>query len=255
MNYSNWLQQAEKITAGAGELVLDLYENPGELEFKQGLDGRPSTVTQADAKSEDHIVSHLQKTFPEHGIYGEEGTAINLESEYCWYVDPIDGTTNFWRHIPLFGISVGLTHHKKPVLGVLHFPALDLTLTAYKGGGAKVNGKPTTVSNRTLDKALYYISCQEARNGQAFPDLAQKVGWIKAIDSSSYEFAQIAMGDVELYTFFQKTPHDMVAGTIIIEEAGGRVTDETGQPWTTDAEIIVASNGVIHDEVLGLMRK
>lgn len=252
-DYSNWLQSAEKITLEAGRLVEDLYKNPGELQFKEGLDGRPSTITEADSKSEGHVVSHLQQKFPKHGVYGEEGTDINSSNEYCWYVDPIDGTTNFWRHIPLFGISVGLAHKKRPVLGVLHFPALSLTVSAYKGGGTSVNGEETSVSNRSLDKALYYFSCQEARNGQAFPALAQEVGWIKAIDSSSYEFAQIAMGDAELYTFFKKTPHDMVAGAIIIEEAGGRVTDEKGHHWTTDSEIIVASNGVVHDEALTLM--
>ncbi len=253
--YSSWLQFAKTITLEAGEIVSTLYSSKKAIHFKEGLDGRPSTVTKADTQSEQHLVAALQKQFPDHGIYGEEGTNIALDHEYVWYIDPIDGTTNFWRHIPLFGISVGLTYQKQPVLGVLYFPALKLLVTGYQGGGAFANDKPIHVSTRSLAKSLYYVSCQELRNGLRFPSLAKEVGWIKAIDASSFEFAQIAMGDVELYTFFQKTPQDMVAGSIIIQEAGGTVTNEHGQPWTTDDAMIVASNGVEHQRVLELVKQ
>lgn len=253
VSYPDWQKFAEKTIRAAGSIVLDSYKSKVDSHFKDGLDGRPSTVTKADLRSEDYLVKSIKSQLPNHGIYGEEGSRVNLDADFVWYLDPIDGTTNFWRHIPLFGISMGLTYHKKPVLGVLYFPALKLLLSAHIGGGAYANGEKINVSNRSLKKSLYYISCQEARDGLAFPAIEKKVGWVKAIDASSYEFAQIAMGDAELYTFFKKTPHDMVAGSIIIQEAGGNVTDKKGNSWTTDSEIIIASNGLIHKEVLKLV--
>lgn len=253
--YSQWLEFAKEISLKSGDVVFDLYHSKKTLQFKEGLDGRPSTVTEADEKSESFLKTSIQEQFPTHGIYGEEGTKVNLDSDYIWYLDPIDGTTNFWRHIPLFGLSVGLTYKKKPVLGVLHFPALQLTLTAHEEGKTVANNTEVTVSSRQLKRSLYYISCQEARDGLRFPSIEKQVGWIKAIDVSSFEFAQIAMGDAEVYTFFKSSPQDMVAGTIIVQQAGGKVTDENNLPWTTDSEIIVASNGVDHDALIRLVKK
>lgn len=253
-NYEKWLQFSAQMTREAGEIVNSLFGSPPELRFKEGLDGRPSTLTTADLKSEKHLVAQIERQFPDHGIFGEEGTDIKNDADYVWYLDPLDGTTNFWRNIPLYGISVGLTYQKKPVLGVLYFPSLKLMVSGYEGGGAFANDEQITVSQRTLDRSMYYVSCQEARSGLRFPLIEKKVGWVKAIDATSYELAQIAMGDAEIYTFFQKAPQDMVAGTVLVQEAGGMVTDESGSPWTTDSEIIVASNGIAHEEILKLIK-
>ncbi|MFZ1721934.1 MAG: inositol monophosphatase family protein [Microgenomates group bacterium] len=254
MNHTFLLAFAKKTAKRAGELVLKHYHKPALSVFKVDGAGRPNTVTKADEESESYIVSAIQSEYPDHGVYGEEGTNHELDREFVWYVDPIDGTTNFWRNIPLFGISIGLVQEKKPILGVLYFPVLDLMLSAYKGEGAQVNGLPITVSDRTLEEGLYYIRTAESRDGLQFPKVGAKTGWIRAIDASSFEFAQIAMGNAECYTFKGKQPHDMVAGVSIITEAGGKVSDEHGAPWTTDSEIIVATNGKIHEEVLNLMK-
>lgn len=250
-----WLKFAEEITLRAGKMVSDLYLARRQTTFKIGLDGRPSTITEADEKSEAHLSHAIQQRFPDHGIYGEEGTNIGLRRDFVWYLDPLDGTTNFWRHIPLFGISVGLTYKKKPILGVLYFPALDLILSAHADSKTMANGQEVRVSDRNIEKSLYYVSCQEARDGLFFPSIGKTVGWVKAIDASSYEFAQLAMGDAEIYTFPKKSPQDMVAGAIIVERAGGQVTDEKNQPWTTDSSMIVATNGQIHQQVLELLNQ
>ena len=252
-DYKDWLRFTEGMVLEAGKIVKSLYNSSEQTTFKIGLDDRPSTVTEADTQSENYLSGALREKFPNHGIYGEEGTNINTENDFVWYIDPLDGTTNFWRHIPLFGISVGLAYKQKPVLGVLYFPELNLLISAYEGGGAFSNNKKLKVSSRTLEKSLYYVSCQELRDGMNFPSLGQSVGWTRAIDVSSFEFAQIAMGNAELYTFTKPSPQDMVAGTIIVCEAGGAVTDENSRPWITSAKSIVASNGVIHEKVMDLL--
>lgn len=246
------LDTAISIIKKAGDILSEYY-GENEVSYKKGLDNRKSTVTRADTESEKLITSLIKEKFPTHGIYGEEGTRINNTSNYVWYIDPLDGTTNFTRNIPLFGISLGLVFKKEPILGVLFFPKLNLIVSAEKGKGAFSNGVNIYVSKRQLTESLYYISTAETRDGWIFPSLKNKVGWVRALDVSSFEFANIAMGNSELYTF-TRSPHDMVAGTIIIQEAGGKVTDEKGKDWCTDSNYIIASNGTVHDEVLNVIK-
>lgn len=247
------LNTAISIIKQAGEIASSYY-GKSKVDYKKGPGGRKDSVTQADIESEKLISSLLKDKFPSHGIYGEEGTRDNTSAEYLWFIDPLDGTTNFSRSIPLFGISLGLSYKKEPILGVLHFPELNLLLSAEKGKGAFANGKLVHVSDRQFTESLYYISTAETRDGWTFPSLKEKVGWVRAMDVSSFEFASIAMGNSELYTF-KKSPHDMVAGAIIIKEAGGRVTDEKGNDWNTESNYIVASNNIIHNEVLRIIDK
>lgn len=246
------LNTAISITQQAGE-ILSHYYGKSKVIYKKGKDGRKDSVTQADIESERLISSLLKAKFPEHGIYGEEGTRDDNTADFVWYIDPIDGTTNFTRSIPLFGISLGLVYRKEPILGVLYFPELKLLVSGEKGKGVYANGSQIHVSERPLSESLYYISTAETRDGWIFPTLKNVVGWVRSIDASSYEFASIAMGNSDLYTF-SKSPHDMVAGAIIINEAGGRVTDEKGNNWNTDSNFIIASNGLVHNEVLKLIK-
>jgi myo-inositol-1(or 4)-monophosphatase len=246
------LDIAISITKQAGEIVSSYY-GKNEVRYKTDSNGRLDSVTKADIESEALIAKLLKENFPTHGIYGEEGTRKDNEEDYIWYIDPIDGTTNFTHSIPLFGISLGLTYKKKPILGVLYFPELNLLLSAEKGKGTFANQKLIHVSKKPLAESLYYVSAAETRDGWTFPSLKNSVGWVRSLDSSSYEFASIAMGNAELYTF-KRSPHDMVAGVIIIQEAGGRVTDEKGNDWSVDSNYIIASNNNIHEEVLRIIK-
>ena len=247
------LSDAISITEQAG-IILSSYYGIRKVSYKKGIDGRKSTITKADTESEKLITKLIKNKFPNHGIYGEEGTRDNTSAEYIWYIDPLDGTTNFSRSIPLFGISLGLTYKKEPILGVLHFPELNLLLSGEKGKGAFANKISVHVSDRQFTESLYYISAAETRDGWIFPSLKEKVGWVRAMDVSSFEFASIAMGNSELYTF-KKSSHDMVACVIIIKEAGGRVTDEKGNDWNTESNYIIASNNIFHNEVLQIINK
>lgn len=238
----NAAQEAGKILTGHYGKIKAEYKNEY---FDVG-----SILTQADLESEKKIVEILKKDFPGHNIFSEEKIQENNDSEYTWYIDPLDGTSNFARNIPLFGISIGLVKNKKSVLGVLYFPALGLLLHAEEGKGAFANGEKISVSSRSMKESLYYSGGYYKGRLQMEKAVAEKVGMIKIIDASSYEFAQIAMGDAELYILANNIPYDVAAGVIIVKEAGGMVTDYAGAEWGPEAKGIVSSNGVVHEDVI-----
>ncbi len=242
------LNQTIEIAKKAGEILLGYYGN-ARAEFKDENFDALSLVSQADRKSEEFILAELIKKFPTHGVYSEEIGWANEKKDYTWYVDPLDGTSNFLRNIPLWGISMGLLYKDEPILGVLHFPALKLTVYAEKGQGAFANGKKIHVSTRVLKQALFYSGGRFKPAMQLNMDIANSVGLVKIVDASSFELAQIAMGDAELYEL-GNVPHDVAAGIVIVREAGGEVTAETGELWTPSSKRVIISNGLIHAEVL-----
>lgn len=233
----------------AGKVIMASYARPIKVTYKGSGCGSTAVLTEADLKAEQVITAILKKRFPNHNFYGEEKTREDNHSDYTWYIDPIDGSACFARKIPLFGISIGLVKNHQAVLGVLFFPALDLLLRAEKGKGAWANDKRIKVSQRPLQEALYYSRSIYKWGRPYESSLARKVGIVKILNTSSFELAQIAMGNAELY-ICKSVPHDVAAGVTIIKEAGGKVTDYDGSDWQTDSAGAVASNGIIHDEVI-----
>jgi len=242
---------AIKAVKEAGKILLNYYGNIKENYKGIGFDVG-NVVTKADLESEERIMNILKEKFPNHNFYGEEKIREDNKSEYTWYVDPLDGTSNFSRNIPLFGISIGLVKGDKPVLGILFFPVLNLLIYAEKNKGAFANGKRINVSNRDLKNALYYSGGYYNRKLGTRTEILNKIGFIKIIDASSFEFAQIAMGDAELY-ILTNVLHDVAAGVIIVQEAGGKVTDYNGKEWKPNSIGIVASNKKIHNEVIRIL--
>lgn len=252
MNITNHLETAIKAAQEAGKILISHFGN-AQAEFKNGSYDIGSVITKADLESEKKIVEIIKTAFPDHGLHLEEGASENETAEYVWYIDPLDGTSNFTRNIPLFGISIGLLQNGEPVLGVLFFPALNLLLHAAKGQGAFANDKRISVSKRPLEQSLYYSGGKFNGKMLLNESLIDHVAMIKIIDSSAYEFAQIAMGDAEIY-YLINIPHDVVAGICLVNEAGGKVTDEHGNPWKLDSKMILATNTLIHDQVLGILK-
>ena len=246
------LEIAIKAAKEGGKILMKYYGNI-QAEYKEGRFEAASVVTKADIESEKKIVEILKTKFPEHNIFSEEKIRENNGSKYTWYIDPLDGTSNFTRNIPLFGISIGLIKNNQSILGVLYFPALNLLLKAEKGKGAFANDKKISVSNREINKSLYYSGGKFKGHIQLKKNICEKISLVKIIDASSYEFAQIAMGDAELYVL-ESIPHDVAAGVIIVQEAGGKVTDYEGSEWNLQSKGIVASNKVIHNEVIKLLK-
>ncbi len=238
----------------AGKILMDYYEKDIKIQLKNSTYDVVSMVTKADIASEEKIISIIKEKFSNHGIYGEESKGVNMKADYIWYIDPLDGTSNFTRHIPLFGISIGLVYKGKPIIGVLYFPALNILLSAEEGKGCFVNNKITRVSSRELAESLYYAGGKFKGEAQIKSQIYQKCGLVKIIDASSYEFAQIAMGDAEIY-YLANVPHDVIAGICIVKEAGGKITDGLGNPWSIDSKTILATNGLIHDEIINDLKR
>ncbi len=242
------LDEAIYAAKEAGEVLLKYYGKV-KMSSKDGYFNAASLISDADLESEKIIVNLIKRKFPDHNIYGEEGTSINKNSSYTWVIDPLDGTSNFARSIPLFGISIGLMKDKDSLLGVLYFPKLDLLVYAEKGKGAYCNDEKIFVSKKGISESLFYNAGPYKGKFHLEEKVVSKVGLLKIIDCSSYELAQIAKGDAELY-ILESVLHDVLAGVIIIQEAGGKVTDKQGNLWTPDSKTIIASNGVIHEDVL-----
>ena len=250
---NQFLETAIKAAKESGKILMSHYGNV-KAEFKNGSYDIGSVVTKADLESENKIVEILKAAFPNHGLHLEEGKPENETAEFVWFIDPLDGTSNFVRNIPLFGISIGLLQNGEPVLGVLFFPALNLLLHAAKGEGAFANNKKITVSQRPLEQSLYYSGGKFNGKMLLNKSLIKHVAMIKIVDCSSYEFAQIAMGDAEIY-YLINISHDVVAGICLVNEAGGKVTDEQGNPWKIDSKMILATNALIHEQILELLEK
>ncbi len=234
----------------AGKLLLE-KANSNIVYLKGGDYDFTSIVSEADLASEKLILERLEKLYPDHNIYSEEKGLIEKGSEKIWYVDPLDGTSNYTRGIPLWGISIGLIDSGIPIFGAINLPALNEVVYAEKGGGAFLNGKKITVSKRSLRESLYYGRGYYKGKLGLDTKLGETVGLVKIVDSSCYELAQIAKGNAEIYSLIN-VPHDVAAGVVIVREAGGKVTDFDGSEWTLNSKGIVATNGIIHEEVLKL---
>ena len=247
------LKTAIKAAKQAGKILMKQYGRV-KIKYKSASFDAASIVTQADIESEKKIVEILKKKFPFHNIFSEEKIQENNGSEYTWYIDPLDWTSNFTRKIPLFGISIALARNNQSILGVLYFPLLKLLVYAEKNKGAFANNKKIHVSDRELKKSLYYSWGYYKGEIQLEESIAEQVGLVKIIDASSYEFAQIAMWDAELY-ILSNVPHDVAAWAIIVREAGGKVTDYDNSERNIQSKGIVASNKTIHNKVINILNK
>ncbi len=248
------LNIAVKAAKEAGKILMGYYGSGIQVKYKTKYFDSSSILTQVDLESEKKITGMLKKNFPDHNIFSEEQIHSDNNSDYTWYVDPLDGTYNFTRNIPIFGISIGLIKNTEPILGVLYFPALNLLVKAEKNKGAFANDRKIRVSNRKLEESLYYAGGYHNGKLQIIKNVGNKVGSVKIFSASSYEFAQIAMGNAELY-ILHNVLHDVAAGIIIVKEAGGKVTDYDGSRWTSKSKGVVASNRIIHNEVIRLLKK
>ena len=222
-------------------------------------------VTKTDVAVEKLIVDAIRKRFPDHCIVGEESGRTNGTAKYCWYIDPIDGTTNFAYRIPLWGISVALFCDEKPLLGVIAFPAMGELMWAEKGKGAFCNGEPLKVNGSTTIGQGLVLTCPNPRK---FPDHVQAYlrsletvpqVKIRSMGACTANLHLMAIGSAMTYMDRQLSIYDYAAGALIVEEAGGCVTDFEGKPWWQTADsggsFVLATNGALHEEVLKAVRK
>ena len=260
-----WIPKASAIAEEAGARLREFFSQGVETEYKGGVD----LVTVADRASEKLIRERLAAAFPEHGIYGEEGTRDGLEREFRWYVDPLDGTTNFAHGFPQFCVSLGLERRPagiKPdedgtlVAAVIYDPMRDELFTAERGRGALLNGKPMHVSRTPeLGEALVATGFpsrkrHDSPNIHFYQEFTLRSHGVRRAGSAALDLAYTACGRFDAYWEFKLNPWDTAAGILLVEEAGGRTSDFSGGKFKLDSREILASNGLIHAELLGFFR-
>jgi myo-inositol-1(or 4)-monophosphatase len=259
----DFVPNAAEIAREAGARLREFFAAGVETEYK----GDADLVTVADRTAEKLIRDRLGEVFPEHGIYGEEGTRERLESEFRWYVDPLDGTTNFAHGFPQFCVSMGLEHRPagtaededgQLVAGVIYDPMRDELFTARRGHGAQLNGKAMRVSRAAhLAEALLATGFPSRKrhsspNIHFYHEFTLRSHGVRRAGSAALDLAYVAAGRLDSFWEFNLNPWDTAAGILLVTEAGGQVTDFSGGPYRLDSREILSSNGLIHADLVKL---
>ncbi len=242
--------------AGAAE-ILRFFNGEFKISNKEGVN---NLVTEADHAAEKAIMAVIKSHFPDHQILAEETGEIIQESAYKWIIDPIDGTVNFAHGIPLNCVSIGLEHNGKIIMGAVYNPHLNEFFFAERGMGATLNDKPIRVSQETAAvKACLvtgfpytYINMP---NGplDIFDRFIRKGVPVRRLGSAAIDLCWVAAGRFDGFYEHKLEPWDSAAGYLMVEEAGGTVTDFTGAPYSVYQHRILATNGRIHEEMLAVI--
>lgn len=258
-----WVPRAAEIAREAGARLREFLAQGVETEYKGDVD----LVTVADRTVEKLIRTRLGEAFPEHGIYGEEGTRDRMEGEFRWYVDPLDGTTNFAHGFPQFCVSMGLEQRPAGtksdedgtlVAAVIYDPMRDELYTAERGKGARLNNRPMHVSKiRQLAESLLSTGFPSRKrhaspNIHFYQEFTLRSHGVRRAGSAALDLAYVASGRLDAFWEFNLNPWDTAAGILLVEEAGGSVTDFAGNPYRLDSREVLASNRLIQAELISL---
>jgi myo-inositol-1(or 4)-monophosphatase len=242
----------------AGRALHDHYNRPHEISYKGIID----LVTEMDRESERMVTEFLRQSFPEYGILGEEGSKSTTPYSCRWIIDPLDGTTNYTYGYPLFGVSIALEKQGEITLGVVYNPLLDELFTAEKGGGACLNGKSIHVTDTSdLGKSLlasgfpYDVWSSSRNNCKEWEALIKKTISIRCDGSAALDLCHTACGRLDGYWELDLEAWDMAAGALIVQEAGGRVTQADGTPFNHMQRSVLASNGYLHQLILDELQR
>jgi myo-inositol-1(or 4)-monophosphatase len=244
-----------KIVTKAGNELLKFSGKVKEYQIKKG--NPKDIVTEADKYIEKFIINEINKKFPEHTIIAEESGKSLINPEKIWYIDPIDGTTNFLHNFPIYGISIGYQEFNEMKLAAIYFPALKELFYAEKGKGAYKNKKRIFVSNQTdINNALLATGFACLRSGlkennlKYFNKIITQVRDIRRTGSATFDLCSVATGRLDGFWEINLSSWDVMAGFLIVQEAGGKVTDFNDTPNFNQNRQIVASNGKIHKDFL-----
>lgn len=246
----------EAVMAGAAQ-VVKYFNQTFEIKYKEG---RNNLVTEADEASEKAIIEVIRNAYPDHHILTEESGDIPQNSEYKWIIDPIDGTINFAHGIPINCISIGVEKNGEMILGVVYNPHMKEFFFAEKGAGATLNHQPIKVSAETdamkscLVTGFPYTYIKEA-NGplQTFGRFITEGVPVRRFGAAAIDLCWVACGRLDGFYEHKLQPWDSAAGYLIVEEAGGKVTDFDGNAYSPYQHRILATNGRIHDQMLDII--
>jgi myo-inositol-1(or 4)-monophosphatase len=249
------------IAREAGALLMHYFHQGLKIEYKAEAD----LVTAADRASEALIRERIAKQFPSHDVMGEEQGLDNRGSEYRWYVDPLDGTTNFAHGYPVFCVSMAVEHRAPEhsattsagrVAAVVYDPTRNELFSAEKGRGAQLNGEPMRVSNAAQLKecllATGFPSQKRHKNPNIhfYHQITLRTHGVRRAGSAALDLCNVACGRFDGFWEFNLNPWDTAAGVLLVEEAGGKVSRFDGSPFQLDSRETLASNGLVHDALL-----
>jgi myo-inositol-1(or 4)-monophosphatase len=249
---------AVRACRAAGRIQAASFGTAPAVEHKGEID----LVTETDRRSEEAILRIVLRAFPGHGILAEESDPRSGDAEHLWLIDPLDGTTNFSRGFPYFCVSVALARAGRVIAAAVYQPLLDEMFTAVRGRGAFLNGRPLRVSSQArLDQAFlatgfpYDIRRSRRNNLGHFARFATRCLAVRRAGAAALDLAYVAAGRFDGFWELKLRPWDIAAASLLIEEAGGRVTGLAGRPWRLPMRDIVASNGRVHREMLAVLRR
>jgi myo-inositol-1(or 4)-monophosphatase len=252
-----YLETAKAAAREAGRVLRESYDKRGEIMYKGTVD----LVTRFDRLSQDMIFRRLSAAFPDHGFLAEEGLSRKGASDLRWIFDPLDGTTNFAHTFPVFCVSLALERAGSILLGVVYDPTRDELFEAVRGQGARLNGLPVRVSGvAELGKALlatgfpYDVRTSRENNVREFGDFVVRAQAVRRCGSAALDLCYVACGRFDGFWELKLQPWDVAAGALIVDEAGGMVSDFEGGPFDPFAGRALASNGLIHAEMADVLR-
>src|SRR3954464_5154541 len=251
MSAMSFLPSMESIAREAGALLIS-YFGKISIEYK----GDADLVTEADRAAERLITERIVTLWPDHDLMGEEGARREHGSHYKWYIDPLDGTTNFAHGFPVFCVSLGLTHKSQRMAGVIFDPTRNELFAAERGSGATLNGKPVHVSKTArLAESLVatgFPSHKRHKNPNIhfYHQITLRTHGVRRAGSAALDLCYVACGRLDGFWEFNLNPWDTAAGVLIAEEAGGQVTNFAGGKFELNSRETLASNGLIHGALL-----
>ncbi|MHB8138175.1 MAG: inositol monophosphatase family protein [Smithellaceae bacterium] len=251
------MEFAQNLARQAGELLAEKLTKENRVYYKGCID----LVTEADKMSEELILREISRRYPEHGILSEESAAKNEQAALRWIIDPLDGTTNYAHGFPFFCVSIALEEEGEVVLGVIYDPIRDELYTAERQGGAYCNGRKLLVSSvNDLSRSLlatgfpYDIRVSKDNNLGFFCAMAVKAQAIRRPGAAALDLAYLAAGRLDGFWELKLKPWDTAAGCLMVTEAGGIISDMEGKMWNLFSPNLVASNGLIHEQMMSVLR-
>lgn len=256
-NGLNFVPAMEAIAREAGALIHEKFKQRIGFTYKGDVD----LVTEADKAAEKLITDRIRREFPGHDLHGEEGTRTNTGSDYRWYIDPLDGTTNFAHGFPVFCVSLGLEFKGQRIAGVVYDPTRNDLFAAEKGSGTYLNGERQYVSkvNNVAEclTATGFPSHKRHKNPNIFfyHVITLRTHGVRRAGSAALDLASVACGRLDVFWEFNLNPWDTAAGALLVEEAGGKLSHFDGSPWLIESRETLATNGIVHQDFIDLMQQ
>jgi myo-inositol-1(or 4)-monophosphatase len=253
-----FLTVAREAAHQAGALLRANWLQPKTIETKTDI---VDLVTNVDKAADALITGILHARFPTHRVVAEESAVSGQESSYRWYIDPLDGTTNFAHGFPHFAVSIALTHELRTIVGVVHDPLRNETFCACRGQGATLNGAAIRVSSATtLDQALILTGFPYDRRQRSefylrfYQAFMVRTQGVRRTGSAALDLCYVACGRADAFWEWRLHPWDTAAGSLIVEEAGGMMSDFSGEPFDVTGEQTLASNRTLHSQMIEVVQ-